>query len=238
MEYHPLTNWIENLDPNGDPPNLHSEFDDSHRDDVIDVIETFCRHLNTRLTMFARHGPGAIEIFDTDADLQSKHIGQEPHTFLRDFLIAPIMDVLGYAFLSEPRPAQAEPHIWSDHVYPDLRLIPRHWPSDEINPTIIVEFKKIGRYKYAKKELTDDYLSNAHGPVYGIATDVCNWGCFHVAADGEPEELNRVQIRRLLQKIRRDVTSDAYEREIFPHEIDPFINLFKSLPGNVRPSEN
>ena len=230
-----LADYVDGLDPGRDPPNLHSKFNDSHRDELIELIKEFCRDLHTRLTLFARDGPSAIDVFNADADLQSKHIGQEVHTYLREFLITPVVELLGYEFLTEARPAQTEPWIWSDEIYPDLRLLPREWPTGEAVPTIIMEHKKFGRHKYASKELREDYLSKARRPVYGIATDVCTWSVYQVSDNGESEKLSQVPIRRPLQQIRQSVLHEEseFEPESRSKKLDQFLELFELLPGNI-----
>jgi hypothetical protein len=228
-----LSKWMENIDLGGDPPDLHSDFDDSHRNRVMKVLREFCQHLYTRLRMFAPYGPEAVDIFDTDEELEGSHIGQETHTFLRDFFISPIVDVLGYVFVTEPRVPEAKSQIWMDGIHPDLQLIPREWPADETVPTIIIEYKKFGRFNRACTQLREKYLSKGRRPVYGIATDVLTWRSYRSSPEEGPEQMEHVSIQRLLQNVREEVRHERYEANPDPDQIDSVLSLFESLPGNI-----
>lgn len=229
-----ISKWIDNFDPDGDPPDLHSTFDPGNGDGIIDIIIEFCEELNSRLSTLTQRGPSTLDVFEEEQDLKAEYIGQETHTFLRQFLIGPIVESLGYSFLIEPRPAQIERVIWSDDVYPDLRLLPRNWPENEPVPTIIVEHKMFGRYKYASKELREDYLQKADKPVFGIATDILRWGTFEVTNDGEINPLERASLGRPLRKIRESVEHDDFELKRERLEIERLLRLFESIPGNIQ----
>jgi hypothetical protein len=229
-----ISKWIENFDPDGDPPDLHSTFGPGAGDDIIDIIIKFCEEVNARLSTFTQQGPSTLDIFENEKYLKAEYLGQETHTFLRQFLIESIVESLGYSFLIEPRPAQTERAIWSDDVYPDLRLLPRNWPKNESVPTIIIEHKKFGRYEHASKELREDYLQKASKPVFGIATDILRWGTFEVTKSGEIIPLERAPLARPLRKIRQSVDHDNFEFKREQLKIGRLLRLYESIPGNVQ----
>lgn len=228
-----ISKWIENLDSNDDPPELHSTFDSKAGDDIIDIIIEFCEELNARLSAFTQRGPSTLDVFEDEQDLKAEHIGQKVHAFLRQFLIEPIVESLGYSFLIESQPAQAERAIWSDSVYPDLRLFPRNWPENKPFPIIIVEHKNFGLYKHSSKQLRREYLQKANKPVFGIATDILRWGAFEVTESGEINHLEHASLGRPLRKIRQSVDHDDFEFRRDRLEIGRLLRLFESIPGNV-----
>jgi len=227
-----ISNWIENFDPDGHPPDIYSTFSRDHGNDLIEIIEKFCQELNARLDVFSRRGPSTLDIFEDNHNLKAKYIGQETHTFLRQFLIEPIVESLDYSFLIEARSAETE-NIWTGEVYPDLRLIPQNWPKNEAVPTIIVEHKNFGRYKQASKELRQDYLEKTTKPVFGVATDILRWGTFRVSEDGNIEHLERASIGKILRQIRQSVNHDDFEFNRESIEIAKLLRLFESIPGTI-----
>lgn len=134
--------------------------------DLRTVVEDFLDELADRDLSADRLG----EIIEGDGEFDGADLRQFPERFVEDYLIWPVLDVLGYAVTPRPdSPGQ------SREEYPDFRV-------DNLPANVIGENKSVNDVETAQTDLLH-YLDNTRYE-YGIATDGFEWGVYEIAESG------------------------------------------------------
>jgi hypothetical protein len=182
-----------------------------------------------------------LRILKNEYEANGAVLEQKPEHFVRQYLVYPLLDVLEFEYIIEPRMVFDSIGYGETGSFADFRITNASYVrkdgviglgmekefTNQYKPNVFGETKPLNNYEEARDEIEERYVGPHMEIDVGIATDGLDWGVY--ISIPYSETWTEFSLRRFAMKVANHVYNTPVLQESYPsadEELASFLGFF------------